>query len=97
MRTRHGTELPGSLREIFENKEAIYKLYQDYREPDMDNVESLRWFIECLSIHSDNIESDEGTQVVLSHQDFNYKIVIDSTGAGDTHSHLFEASILEEK
>lgn len=95
MRTRHGTELPGSLREVFENKECIYKLNQDYREPDMDNIESLRWFLEYLSVHSDSIEVDDGTQVILIHNDFNYKIVIDSSGAGDTHSHLYEVTILE--
>lgn len=96
MKTRPGTELPGSLKEIFENKEASYRLNQDYKEPDMDNVQSLRWFIEAVGIHSDAIEVDDDTQLVLVHPEFDYKLVVDSYGAGDTHSHVFDVSLLEE-
>jgi hypothetical protein len=92
MKTRPTTELPNSLREIFENKETEYRLDQDYKEPDMDNIQSLRWFIDYVGIPSESIEEDGGTQLILTHSDFKYKLVVDSGGAGDTHSHRYSVS-----
>ena len=95
MKTRHGTELPDSLKQIFLNKEVEYTLNQSYKEPGMDNVQSLRWFIDNVGIHSDNIAEDLGTQLVVSHPEFDYKLVIDSYGGGDFHSHRFAVSLFE--
>jgi hypothetical protein len=93
MKTRHGTDLPGSIREIFENKEAEYRLNQDYSEPDMDNVQSLAWFISGVGIPASAIDENFGTQIVVSDPEFKFRLVIDSTGGGDTHTHLYSVSV----
>jgi hypothetical protein len=95
MKTRNSPDLPGSIKEIFENKEVEYRVDHAYSEPEMDNVESLRWFIDYVDIKADYIEEDGGTQLILTHPDFDFKLVVDSCGGGDMHSHRFEVSLFK--
>jgi hypothetical protein len=62
----------------------------------MDNNKSMEHFIECVGIPNENIEKNEGTQIVVSHEDYNYKIVIDAGGLGDFYSHGFDLSLYED-
>lgn len=84
--------LPDSVQSLFQEKEASYKIV-DYTIRDMDNIESMQLFIECVGLEN-HIALNDGTQVTFYHPDFNYHIVIDSGGLGDFYSHGFEASIV---
>ena len=87
-------EIPNSVKELFEQGENSYRII-DYSIPEMDNIQSMDYFLECLGIETDNLDSSDGTQVVLKHPDFDFKLVVDSGGLGDFHSHEFNVSLLE--
>ena len=42
------------------------------------------------------VETDDGTQVVVIHPDFDHKLVIDSGGLGDLYSHGYDVTIYSE-
>jgi hypothetical protein len=88
-------EIPDSVKELFEQGENSYRII-DYSIPEMDNIESMQYFLESIGATDDNIETDDGTQVVLVHPDFNHKLVVDSSGLGDFYSHGYDVSFLEE-
>ncbi len=88
-------EVPSSIKELFENKEASYRII-DYTIQEMDNIESMCYFLEYVGIPAENIEEDSGTQVILKHPEFDYKLVIDSGGLGDFYSHGYDVSIFED-
>lgn len=88
-------EIPDTVKELFENGEASYRII-DYNIPDMDNIESMQFFLERIGATAENIETDDGTQVVLKHPDFKEKYVIDSGGLGDFYSHGYDVSLLTE-
>ena len=49
----------------------------------------------CVTaISTGNIETDDGTQVVIVHPDFDHKLVIDSGGLGDFYSHGYDVTLL---
>lgn len=87
-------EIPDNFTELFnevyENGSMSYRII-DYNEGmHMDNIQSLRYFLDCVGIYDDYIEEDLGTQVTLSHPEYLDRIVIDSGGLGDFYSHSFE-------
>jgi hypothetical protein len=84
-------EVTDGINEIFETAEAEYIII-DYNF-EMDNVESLKYFAEYSNINPDNIENDYGTQLILIHPDYNFKLCVDSGGLGDFFSHKFTVSI----
>ena len=84
-------EIPNSVKELFENGEHCYRII-DYTIRDMDNIESMQYFLELIGATEDNIEIDDGTQIIMTHPDFNHRLVIDSSGDGDFYSHLYEVS-----
>ncbi len=88
-------EVPSSVKELFENKEASYRII-DYTIQEMDNIESMYFFLEHVGVTAENIEEDSGTQVILKHPEFDYKLVIDAGGLGDFHSHGYDVSIYED-
>ena len=88
-------ELPSSIKELFEECDTSYRII-DYTIEDMDNIESMNYFLDILDINGDLIEEDYGTQVVLKHPDYDYKIVIDSGGLGDFYSHRYDVSLYED-
>lgn len=85
-------DCPCSLDELFQGGEQQYTYYQDPRsgESDMDNVESLAWFLEYANVPEYAIIGDEGTLVELSHDDYERTLFVSSGGLGDTWSHSFE-------
>jgi hypothetical protein len=76
--------LPSSLYDLFANGESEYRITTDDA---LDNIQSMRLFLEHIGATDDNIESDDGTQVTLK-LDGQY-LVIDAGGDGDSFSHRF--------
>jgi hypothetical protein len=90
-------EIPSSIIQLFyefEHGESSYKIINE--NISMDNNESMQHFIDCVGIPTENIENNQGTQIVLSHKDYNYKIVVDAGGLGDFYSNCFDMSRYEE-
>lgn len=54
------------------------------------------FFLQHIGATQENIVMDDGTQVVLQHPDFDYKVVVDSGGLGDFYSHGFDVTIQKE-
>lgn len=87
--------IPNNIKELFDNKDNVYYII-DYDLPEMDNIESMQYFLDNIDcIYDNNIEVDDGTQVVLTHEDYPYKIQIDAGGVGDFFSHMFEVTVIE--
>ena len=89
-------EIPNSVKEMFEQGENSYRII-DYSIQEMDNIQSMQYFIEHIGATSDNIEVDDGTQVVIIHPDFGHKLVIDSGGLGDFYSHGYDVTLYSDK
>ena len=93
-------EIPNNLTQMFkdfEKGETSYRIINYDRDMEMDNNQSMNYFIECVGIPEDNIEDDYGTQIVVVHEDYNFRIVIDSGGLGDFFSHGFDMSLYEDE
>ena len=88
-------EIPNSVKEMFEQGENSYRII-DYSIHEMDNIQSMQHFLDCIGATSDNIETDDGTQVVIIHPDFDHKLVIDSGGLGDFYSHGYNVTLYSE-
>ena len=84
-------EIPGSVKELFTDDCADYRIV-DYNLGEMDNVQSMSYFMECVGISNDYVLLNDGTQVHFWHPEFIYHIVIDSSGLGDFWSHGFEVT-----
>jgi phage pi2 protein 07 len=94
-------EIPDSLTDLFmevdESDGYIQYRIVDYTEGvDMDNIDSLTYFLEQVDIHSDYVAEDHGTLVILEHPEYEKRVTIHSGGLGDFFSHQFEASWEEE-
>lgn len=87
-------EIPSTIKELFED-DAHYKII-DY-STEMDNIEAMECFIERVEIPLDNILLNDGTQAFFCHPNYNYHIVVDSGGLGDTFSHEFDVTRLHFK
>ena len=57
-------EIPNSVKEMFERGENSYRII-DYSIKEMDNIQSMRYFLDCIGAKIDNIETDDGTQVIM--------------------------------
>jgi hypothetical protein len=86
-------DVPSSMDELFERGENSYRII-DYTIEEMDNIQSMCYFLDYIGAVGDNIEVDDGTQVVIVHPGFDYKLVIDSGGLGDFYSHGYDVSFL---
>ena len=89
-------EIPNSVKEMFEQGENSYRII-DYSIQEMDNIQSMQYFLEHIGATSDNIEVDDGTQVVIIHPDFGHKLVIDSGGLGDFYSHGYDVTLYADE
>lgn len=85
-------EIPNSINELFQNKEQHYSII-DYNT-EMNNIESMNFFLNKLDIGDSFIVEDNGTQVELKHPDFTYRIIIDAGGLGDFFSHGFAVTVI---
>lgn len=92
-------EIPSSLEELFkevgETGSQSYSIVNYEDGMDMDNIQSMTHFAECLGISDENIEEDEGTQLTIKHSDYDFKIVVDAGGLGDFFSHSFDCEKIE--
>jgi hypothetical protein len=88
-------EIPNNVKELFEQGENSYRIIDYAPDMSMDNKQSMGYFLDCIGAKQDNIEEDEGTQIVLMHPDFGMKYVVDSGGLGDFFSHGFDVSLYE--
>jgi hypothetical protein len=86
--------LPEDIDELFYRGEETYSLI-DYDLPEMDNIQSMDFFVNLLDIPEENILLDDGTMIILTHPDYDYNLRIDAGGLGDFHSHKWEVSIDE--
>ena len=85
-------EIPDSIKELFEQGETSYRIIDYDPTMEMDNIQSMQHFCEVVGISNDFIETNDGTQIVLKHPDFENKLVVDSGGLGDFFSHGFDVS-----
>lgn len=88
-------EIPNSVKEMFEQGENSYRII-DYSIQEMDNIQSMQYFLDRIGATTDNIETDDGTQVVMTHPDFDQKLVIDSGGLGDFYSHGYDVTLYSD-
>lgn len=89
-------EIPGSLSELFDNGESSYRIIDYSSDMEMDNVQSMQYFLDAIGVCSDDIVSDGGTQVVLKCEGYEQDMVVDSRGLGDFFSHGFDVTIFEQ-
>lgn len=85
-----------TYRETFE---SIGEVYDFDTSEDMDNVQSMNYFLCTIQDVPEDynwIVLDDGTQVILQHPDFDYKVQLDSGGRGDFYSHRIEISKFKE-
>lgn len=87
-------EVPYSTKEIFENKNATYKIINYKME--LDNIQALQHFVEIVGIKSEDIVEDNGTEIIIKHDDYDYLAVIDSSGLGDFYSHQYEVKFVKK-
>lgn len=87
-------EIPNSVQHMFEQGETSYRIV-DYTIQEMDNNQSMQFFLDCIGATDDNIDVDDGTQVVIKHPDFEHKLVIDSGGLGDFYSHRYDVTLFD--
>lgn len=83
-------EVPDSVLQLFEQGVNSYRIISYNKE--MDNIQSMQHFLECIGATDENIEEDNGTQVVLKHPDRPDMFVVDAGGLGDFFSHGFEVT-----
>lgn len=65
--------------------------YNFTSETDMDNIESMRHFIEENNLE-DYVTEDDGTLVYLEHPDHEFYVALNSYGLGDFYTHGIETS-----
>ncbi len=88
-------EIPNNITELFQEKDYNYRIIDHDPEMEMDNNQSMQFFLEQINVNPDNILEDNGTLVKLTHDDFDYGITIESSGLGDFFSHGFDVYITE--
>ena len=83
--------------DVLKSDEGIEYSIVDYSdEMDMDNVESMRYFLEMIGVGSDDVLEDHGTLVYVKDTGSDEVIAIESYGLGDTYSHGFYCSVAED-
>lgn len=80
-------EIPESVLDLFEKGENSYRIIN--YENEMDNNQSMAYFLDYIGATDDNIYEDSGTQVILKHPDRADMMVVDAEGLGDFFSHGF--------
>lgn len=80
-------EVPGSIKELFSQGNASYRIINYDKGMEMDNIQAMTHFLETVNVPTECIDLHDGTQVFLKHPDYEYLAVIDSGGLGDFFSH----------
>jgi hypothetical protein len=82
--------IPSNIDELFENIEETY--YLETEKMALNNIEAMNYFIEEVGLQ-DNIFENSGTQIIVEHNAYCFKLEINCFGNGDFFNHIFEASI----
>lgn len=69
--------------------------YDFTTESDLDNIDSMRHFLEENDLE-EFVKEDDGTAVVLEHPEYDFYVGLDSYGLGDFFTHGIGASRLEK-
>ena len=88
-------ELPDTIKELFEQGENQYRIIDYAPEMEMDNEQSMEYFLDHIGATGDNVKYNDGTQVTLIHEDYGMMYVVDAGGLGDFFSHRFDVSLYE--
>ena len=88
-------ELPDTVKELFEQGENQYRIIDYAPEMEMDNNQSMGYFLDHIGATAYNIKYNDGTQVTLLHEDYEMMYVVDAGGLGDFFSHGFEVSLYD--
>jgi len=78
-----------TIQEIFSTIDTDPSTHLDYSfssENDMDNIESMRDFLESHDLE-EYVSEDLGTLVTLDHPEYDFKVAVTSEGLGDFFSH----------
>lgn len=89
-------EVPEMVKQMFSDAPTSYRIIDYSDNMEMDNIQSMQYFLNYIEFPSEDILEDYGTQVILQHPDFDFKICIDSGGLGDFFSHGFDVNIYED-
>jgi hypothetical protein len=81
--------LPSSVWQLFNDPKPEYRMDTD---EEMDNKQAMQEFLNKIDAMPENIISNEGTQVTLTHGQFDHYLVVDCGGLGDCYSHRFTIS-----
>jgi hypothetical protein len=74
----------------------VNETYHFTTEESLDNVCSMGEFLVRWQVPEECIYIYDGTQVILQHPSFDYKLQLDSSGDGDFYSHKIETCKFEE-
>lgn len=88
----HIYEMPDSVAHMFSSGWSCSYRVIDYTIGEMDNIQSMQFFLDYIGATDENIIEDSGTQVILCHPDYPQHLCIDSGGLGDFFSHGFDVS-----
>ncbi len=93
-------EIPNNVEDLFldvkNNDGYISYRIIDYNEGmDMDNIESLMYFLNCVGIDDKYVIEDLGTQVILKNPNYERVVIVNSGGLGDFFSHGFDCEWYE--
>lgn len=86
-------DIPETIEALFNNGNCFYSIV-DYDINPMDNIASMKLFLDEIGIKEENIAEYDGTQVYLKHDAFPFQIRVDSGGLGDFYSHSFNATVI---
>lgn len=79
--------LPATI--LFRN---VGETYHFTTEEDLNNVQSMSEFLDKWQVPGECVYINDGTQVILQHPSFDFKLQVDSSGDGDFYSHKIETS-----
>jgi len=88
-------EIPDSVLQLIQNGEREYRIIDYSPQKEMDNNQSMAYFLELIGCQQDNIVADYGTQVILCHLDYPQTMVVDAGGFGDFFSHGYSVKEYE--
>ncbi len=80
--------IPEKWEQLFSEEPQTYHIY-DY-DYSCNNIESMALFLESLEVPQDALVVDDGTRVILKHDNYPYSVCIDSYGHGDFDRHGYD-------
>jgi len=85
-------DVPENYNELVAGGDASYEIIGVVAQ---SNIDAMRMFLEAVGIVAEQIEVDDGTQVIITHPDETKVITVDAGGLGDCDRHGFDVTIAE--